>query len=64
MSSRPLLQRLTVALACVHLVLFVATGLAVVAHPPLLKAISLLPAATASVAISSLPVAHALVGLR
>ncbi|MAK81913.1 hypothetical protein [Phenylobacterium sp.] len=64
MFPRSVAGRVIVALAMAQLTLFVLFGLAVAAHPPLLRTFSLAPAAALSAATAVAPAVHALVGLR
>jgi hypothetical protein len=64
MFPRSVAGRILVALAMAQLTLFVLFGLAVAAHPPLLRTFSLAPAAALSAAAALAPAAPALVGLQ
>lgn len=64
MFPRSVAGRIILALAMAQLTLFVVFGLAVAAHPPLLRTFSLAPTAAVSAAVALAPAAHALAGLR
>lgn len=64
MSPHSVAGRVLVALAMAQLTLFVLFGLAVTAHPPLLRAFSLAPGMAASAALALAPAAQARAGLR
>jgi hypothetical protein len=64
MFPRSVAGRIMLTLAMAQLTLFVLFGLAVTAHPPLLRTFSLAPAMAASAAVALAPAARALVGVR
>lgn len=64
MFPRSVAGRFIMALAMAQLTLFVLFGLAVAAHPPLLRTFSLTPGMAVSAAAAIAPAAQALVGLR
>mgnify|MGYP005825700591 CR=1 FL=1 len=64
MFPRSVAGRIIVALAMTQLTLFVLFGLAVTAHPPLLRTFSLAPGVAASAAVAMTTAAGALGGVR